>query len=128
MGILDIYVIESLFFLEDINITAEIYSIFLVETLPYLLEDVPLVIIPNIIFQQDGHPAHSSLLAQTVLNQKFPNRLIGIHSTLQEWPPCSPDLTPVDFFVCYIRDQVHDSLPRNRNDLIQKIQKQQMKK
>ncbi|KYN28572.1 hypothetical protein ALC57_02013 [Trachymyrmex cornetzi] len=123
MGILDNYVIEPFFFPENVNITAVTYSEFLVETLPYLLEDVPLAVIPNIIFQQDGHPAHSSLLARTILNQRFPNRWIGIHSTLQEWPPRSPDLTPMDFFVWgYIRDQVYDSLPRNRNDLIQKIQ------
>jgi len=40
-----------------------------------------MAILPNIIFQQDGHPAHTSLLARTVLNQRFPNK-IDIHSTL----------------------------------------------
>ncbi|KYN16536.1 hypothetical protein ALC57_11197 [Trachymyrmex cornetzi] len=74
MGILDNYVIGPFLFPENVNITAVTYSEFLVETLPYLLEDVPLAIIPNIIFQQDGHPAHSSLLARTILNQRFPNR------------------------------------------------------
>ncbi|EFN74373.1 hypothetical protein EAG_14224, partial [Camponotus floridanus] len=122
MGILDNYVIGPFFLPEDVNITAETYSAFLVETLPYLLEDVPLALIPNIIFQQDGHPAHTSLLARTTLNQRFPNRWIGIHSTLQEWPPRSPDLTPMDFFVWgYIRDQIYETLPRNRNELMQRI-------
>ena len=83
MGILDNYVIKPFFFPEDINITAETYSIFLVETLPYLLEDVPLAVISD-IFQQDSHLVHSSLLTRTIFNRKFPNRWIGIHITLQE--------------------------------------------
>jgi hypothetical protein len=78
--------------------------------------------IPNMIFQQDGHPAHTSLLARNFLNRQYPNRWIGIHSPLQEWPPRSPDLTPMDFFLWgYIRDIVYQTLPRSRDDLIAKI-------
>jgi len=62
------------FFLEHINITAETYFIFLVETLLYLLKDVPLAVIPDIIFQKDGHSAYSSLLTRTIFNRKFLNR------------------------------------------------------
>ena len=64
------------FFLEHINITAETYFIFLIETLLYLLKDVPLAVIPDIIFEQEGYPAHSSLLIRTIFNRKFPNTLI----------------------------------------------------
>jgi len=67
-----------------------LYSAFLEKTLPNLLDDVSLAILSNIIFQQNGHPAHTSLLAHTVLNQRFSNRWIGIHlleNTLHEWPP-----------------------------------------
>ncbi|XP_011858894.1 PREDICTED: uncharacterized protein LOC105556413 [Vollenhovia emeryi] len=74
MGILDNQVIGPYFFPENIKITAQVYSAFLEEILPDLLEDVPLAIRPNIIFQQDGHPAHTSFLARTVLNQRFRNR------------------------------------------------------
>jgi len=50
------------------------------------------------------------------------HRWIGIHSDFQEWPPRSPDLSPMDFFVWgYIRDQVYQTLPHNRGDLIEKI-------
>ncbi|EGI62259.1 hypothetical protein G5I_09427, partial [Acromyrmex echinatior] len=74
-----------------------IYSAFLEKTLSNLLDNVPLAILPNIIFQQDGHLAHTSLLARTILNQRFPNRWIGVRSTLHEWIPSYSDLTPIDF-------------------------------
>ncbi|XP_071641191.1 uncharacterized protein [Temnothorax longispinosus] len=125
MGILDNQVIGPYFFPENINVraAAEVYFAFLEKTLPNLLEDVPLAVLPNIIFQQDGHPAHTSLFARNILHQRFPNRWIGIHSTLHEWHPRSPDLTPMDFFVWgYIRDQVYEMLPPCRNEFIQKIE------
>lgn len=123
MGIVNDMIIGPYFFPMNVNVTAEIYSEFLEEILPNLLEDVPLHILPNIIFQQDGHPAHTSALARVVLNRRFTNRWIGIHSNLHEWPPRSPDLTPMDFFAWgFIRDQVYKTLPTNRDELIEKIQ------
>jgi len=122
MGMVDNRIIGPHFFPEHINITAEVYSEFLEETLPTLLDDIPLNIWPNIIYQQDSHPAHTSVLARAILNRRFMHRWIGIHSDFQEWPPRSPDLTPMDFFVWgYIRDQVYQTLPHNRGDLIEKI-------
>ena len=116
MGILDDRVIGPYFFPE--NVTGQVYSTFLEETLPDLLGDVA----ADIIFQQDGHPAHTSLLARGVLNERYPNRWIGIHSPLREWPPRSPDLTPMDFFLWgYMRDIIYQTLPRDRNDLTQRI-------
>jgi len=97
MGILDNYVIKPFFFSKDINITAETYSIFLIKTLPYLLEDVPLAVIPNIIFQQDDHPAHSSLLTRTIFNRKFSNRWIGIHHSARMAPGSPVINRPIEF-------------------------------
>lgn len=123
MGIVDNKIIGPHFFPQNVNITAVTYSQFLEETLPGLLNDVQLNIPPDeIIFQQDGHPAHTSILARGVLNRRFARRWIGIHSDFHEWPPRSPDLTPMDFFAWgYIRDQVYQTLPRNRENLIEKI-------
>ncbi|XP_024875933.1 uncharacterized protein LOC112457238 [Temnothorax curvispinosus] len=110
MRIVDDTIIGPYFFPEIVNVTAEVYSAFLEETLPGLLEDVPLHIRPNIIFQQDGHPAHTSVLARTILNRRFTKKWIGIHSDLHEWPPRSPDLRPLDFFAWgFIRDQEQQS-------------------
>jgi len=47
---------------------AQVYSEFLEETLSNLLDDVPLNIAPHIIYQQDGHLAHISILARGIIN------------------------------------------------------------
>lgn len=65
--------------------------------LPILLENVELETRIRMWFQQDGAPAHRSQLIQNYLNNRFPNRWIG--NRTHEWPPRSPDLTPLDFFV-----------------------------
>ncbi|EFN76475.1 hypothetical protein EAI_08818, partial [Harpegnathos saltator] len=42
------------------------------------------------------------------LNNRFPNRWIGMGSRVQEWPPRSFDLTPLDFYFWgNIRDVVY---------------------
>lgn len=50
----------------------------------------------NIIYQQDGAPAHFRLDVRRWLNETMPN-WIGRGGPVQ-WPPRSPDLTPLDFF------------------------------
>lgn len=121
-GILDDMIIGPFIFPENQNINGEIYADFIENTLDDLLENVPLAL-STIIFQQDGHPAHTSIVARTILNRKFPNRWIGKYSNFQEWPPRSPDLTPLDFFLWgYLKDQVYQTLPHNRDDLINRIQ------
>ena len=46
---------------------------------------------------QDGAPAHGSLEIRQVLRQWFGQRVVALHHQI-EWPPRSPDLTPLDFF------------------------------
>ena len=74
------------------NVNAYYYANFLRNRLNELLEDVPYANRLEMIFQQDGHPAHTSNLAR-VFNEKFPGRWIGLYGP-HEWPPRSPDLTP----------------------------------
>ena len=47
---------------------------------------------------QDGAPAHRSRAVQDRLEEIFENRMI-CHGRNPEWPPLSPDLTPLDFFL-----------------------------
>ena len=47
-------------------------------------------------FQHDGAPSHYSRHVVQHLNDTFPNMWIGRGSTVN-WPPRSPDLTPLDF-------------------------------
>ena len=46
----------------------------------------------------DGAPAHFSLSARRYLNQKFGLRWIGRGGPIA-WPPRSPDLNPLDFYL-----------------------------
>ena len=103
------------------NVNAHYYGNFLLHRLDELLEDVPLANRLEMMFQQDGHPAHTSLLARNILNQKFPGRWIGLHGP-QEWPPRSPDLTPMDFFAwSFLKNKIYQTLPENPEDLENKI-------
>ena len=48
-------------------------------------------------FQQDGAPPHFALCVRERLNEHFCGRWIGRRGA-KEWPPRSPDLTPLDFW------------------------------
>jgi len=64
--------------------------------LPKQLEDVPLVTWIVMYFQHDGAPSHYTRHVMRHLYDTFPNRWIVRGSTIN-WPPRSPDLTPLDF-------------------------------
>src|SRR5678815_1440410 len=49
-------------------------------------------------FMHDGAPAHFSLVARNYMNTVYPRRWIGRGGT-QPWPPRSPDLNSLDFFL-----------------------------
>lgn len=55
------------------------YNNFLINELPELLEDVPLNIRQEIMFQQDGAPPHNSRLARLTLTEKFPERYVNFN-------------------------------------------------
>ena len=48
-------------------------------------------------FMQDGAPPHFSREVRAWLHDTFPGHWIGRRGPI-EWPPRSPDLTPLDFF------------------------------
>ena len=80
----------------DDHMTGQNYLDFLQNELPKQLEDVPLATRIAMYFQHDGAPSHYTLHVMQHLNDTFPNRWIGRGSTIN-WPPRSPDLTPLDF-------------------------------
>lgn len=49
-------------------------------------------------FQQNGTMAHTAQISVTLLYKNFPERLISLRGDLQ-WPVCSLDLVPCDYFV-----------------------------
>ena len=50
------------------------------------------------VFQQNGAPCHFALSVRQFLNESVSNRWIGIDGPIS-WPPRSPDLSPLDFFL-----------------------------
>jgi hypothetical protein len=58
------------------------------------------------IFQQDGAPLHWGSLVHRFVDATFPNRWIGRDGSTR-WPPRSPDITPIDFFLWgYVKDKM----------------------
>lgn len=82
------------------NLTGHSFLLFLQNTLPDLLDDLPLQVTHNIWFQLDGAPPHFARNVRNYLHQIFPNRWIGRgRDAPVQWPPRSPDLTPLDYSV-----------------------------
>ncbi|XP_053448571.1 uncharacterized protein LOC128586608 [Nycticebus coucang] len=78
-------------------------------------------LIENIVFQQDRAPCHFALQVGQFLHEKFPNRWIGSGGPFS-WPPHSPDLTPLDFFLWrHLKTNVHSTKPRSLEDLQARI-------
>ncbi|GBN91521.1 hypothetical protein AVEN_239947-1 [Araneus ventricosus] len=53
---------------------------------------------PDVIFQQDGAPPHWGMIARDFLDENFPDRWCGRGGPIP-WPPRSPDITQLDFFL-----------------------------
>lgn len=72
-------------------------------------------------FQQDGCPAHSSLIARRVMDRLYSGRWIGRREPVA-WPPRSPDLNPMDFFFwARIKDIVYRHRPTTRDNIMKRI-------
>ena len=70
-------------------------------------------------FQQDGAPPHYATAVRNLLDETFPDKWIGRRGSI-EFPPRSPDITPMDFFVWgVIKDSVYSRKPRSVEDLRQ---------
>lgn len=75
----------------------------------------------DVIFQQDGAPAHYARLVRDYLDIVFPNRWIGRLGPFL-WPPRSPDLTPLDFFLWgFLKDKVFRTIPATIEEMEDRI-------
>ena len=74
---------------------------------------------PTVYFQQDGAPPHWLTAVREHLNKTFPNRWIGRRGPIP-WPPRSPDITPLYFFLWgYLKDIVYRT-PANGIDVLKR--------
>ena len=92
-GLMHNQIIGPFIFAES-TITANIYLDMLKHYVVPQLEEFQ----PRVVFQQDGAPPHWGLIVRDFLNETFPNRWIG-RNCPTPWPPRSPDITPLDFFL-----------------------------
>lgn len=103
------------------RLTGAIYTTFLQQTLPELLEHVQPNVRRRLWFQHDGAPAHFARDARQVLDTNYPNRWIGRGGPVP-WPPRSPDLTPLDFFLWgHMKSLVYETPVETEEDLIARI-------
>lgn len=127
-GIVKERVIGPYFF--DGTLNGERYLEFLrFELIPALVALFPSHLDPDsfdeeLVFQQDGAPAHYAARVRAYLNETFPNRWIGRRGHI-EWPARSPDLTPLDFFLWgYLKSKVYVNRPDNLDTLKERIRRE----
>lgn len=89
-GIVGGRIIGPFVFEEVLN--GETYLNFLCNILPILLEDVPLEVRRNMIFQHDGCPAHFAVNVREHLDRTFAGKWIG-RGSLFPWPARYFDIT-----------------------------------
>lgn len=104
------------------RLNAQNYLQFLVENAPIILDEVPLNVINRVIYQQDGAPAHFGVNVRNWLDDNYPGRWIGRNEPI-DWPPRSPDLTPLDFNVWgFLKEDVYAVQIDSYEQLIHRIE------
>ena len=80
-------------------------------------------------FQQDGAPPHTTHDNLSLLNQYWGSRVIARNYPKTfgcglAWPPHSPDLSPVDFYLWgFVKDKVYKEPPKDLDQLQSAIKK-----
>lgn len=120
-GIINGYLIGPYVFEE--NVDRFTYLELLRERLPELLENVDLVTRQRMWLQQDGAAPHFARIVRDFLNNNYKDRWIGRGGPVN-WPPCSPDMTPPDFYLWgFLKDAVFKQRPTTREDMIGRIRR-----
>lgn len=103
------------------NVTAEKYKRILEDN--FLPEIRRLRRVRGYWFQQDGARPHRTAEVFDSLIDTFGNRIIGLDIERHteggiEWPPYSPDITPLDYFLWgYLKDRVFSTAPDTIDEL-----------
>jgi Transposase. len=105
------------------NLNGENYLQHLRE-LPDLLDDVPILLRRDMWFMHDGAPAHFSVPVRNFLNENYEDKWIGRGNDAPvHWPPRSPDITPMDFFLWgTVKSLVYAKPVNTRDELWTRIQ------
>jgi hypothetical protein len=107
-------VVGPFFFQENVN--GERYLELLQQQFHPIIQHFPMF--NELIFMQDGAPPHWSRNVRQWLSFTFPDRWMGRSSPNLPWPPYSPDLTPMDFFLWgWVKHCVYQNPIANVEDL-----------
>ena len=83
----------------------------------FLMPHLKTLQINDVWFQQNEASPHYSLMVRRYLDETFSNHWIGRGGPV-EWPPRSPDLTPLDFFLWgYLKFRVYRNNPKSTDEL-----------
>ena len=97
------------------------YREFLETHIDDMLDDLPLDVRRRMYYQHDGAPVHNAAAVTAWLNHVFRRRWIGSHGPIP-WPPRSPDLSPLDFYVWgHLKQEVYRERIDTREQLQQRI-------
>ncbi|GBM96167.1 hypothetical protein AVEN_23260-1 [Araneus ventricosus] len=90
-------------------------------TTPVLRKQLWLSDLRNVWFQHDGAPPHKVSSVQQYIRDTFQQHVI-CYGGCVEWPPRSPDLNPLDFFLWgYIKQRVYAIPPPTLQELRNRI-------
>ena len=89
-------------------------------TVTEYVDQIPLDVYRKMWFQLDRAPAHSRVLARNTLASTFEEQWIRRYGP-RRWPARSPDLTPLEFFLC-VKNEVYASGVHTEDELRQRIE------
>lgn len=105
----------------DGHLTGERYLEFLQNEIGQVLDNNLNVNEERLYFQQDGAPPHNSRIVADYLNNRFGEHWIGTNGPVR-WPPRSPDLTCIDFFLWpHLKNIVYSTAVYTREDLENRV-------
>lgn len=103
------------------NLNSESYLHMLQNEVIPAIENVSGQHFPTVWFQQDGAPPHYGRQVRQYLDETFPQKWIGRRGAV-EWPPRSPDLSPLDYFFWgHLKNNVYKTKPHGLDELRERI-------
>lgn len=104
-------------FFYDENLNSQKYVDILRNIVGEALRHLPLEESRTAFYQMDGAPPHRTQEVSSLLDEMFEDRWIANNGPFR-YPPRSPDITPLDFFVWgYIKNLVYDSPVTTKEDM-----------